>query len=111
MKEVALHNNQLTGTVPSFSGKRLEFLLLENNYLDSLSSDLGNIITWSSDSDKGCQVQWNRLTFDDILPNMRIAKNGGNWVYAPQRKIYKDTTFTRSEGESLTIDLGIDARY
>ncbi len=103
-------NNDFTGTVPTFNPSVLQLLACGGNNLDSLP-DLTYISTWGLEGNPNVfYIQGNRLTFDDVLPNMPIinafpAASG----YAPQDSIYSDTLITRLVGQSLTIDLGIDA--
>jgi Leucine-rich repeat (LRR) protein len=96
-----LGNNQLKGRIPTAIQNltNLDSLVLKMNRIDSFPdvSNLTNLRT--------LDISNNRLTYDDILPNIRQNRNT---IYAPQDSIFKDTTYTRYVGDAVTIDLGID---
>lgn len=95
-------NNYLTGKIPAtFQNLSLFRLDYYHNKLDSMP----NLSGFSSTLTAGFKTDTNRLTFDDILPNISFR----NLVYAPQDSIYKDTIFFKSSSDNLFIDLGIDA--
>ncbi|MBN8682183.1 MAG: leucine-rich repeat domain-containing protein [Chitinophagales bacterium] len=112
LQRLSLSSNQLSGSIPNFSLPKLRSLWLSNNNLSAASSfnqmPLLNTGTWSEDS---LTLQFNHLTFDDILPNMPLINGFYNNQarYAPQDSIFSDTLITRNAGQALTIDLGIDA--
>jgi Leucine-rich repeat (LRR) protein len=109
---IELYNNQLSGTIPNLNLPNLISLHLRNNNLSAAPtfSQMPLLGTSTSVFDS-LTLQYNRLTFDDILPNMPLINgfNGGKAKYAPQDSIFTDTTITRTTGQALTIDLGIDA--
>jgi Leucine-rich repeat (LRR) protein len=100
LQHLWLNNNQFTGKIPiQFQNStHLKYFDLHSNKIDSLPnlSMLANLTYFKADT--------LQITFDDILPNLarRIT-------YTKQDSIFKDTTYTRNAGQSLTIDLGIDA--
>ena len=69
--------NQLTGAIPDVLGtlSRLEFLLLQNNQFDVLPdlNNLGALVT--------LRLENNRLTFEDIVPNIDVAS--GSFILQP----------------------------
>jgi Leucine-rich repeat (LRR) protein len=96
--QLDVSNNQLTGSVPDFIADTLQTFHFFNNQIDSLPnlSRLRNLTVFRGDS--------NRLTFDDILPNLPR-----NFQYAPQDSISRETTISKLYDEPLTIPLGIDS--
>ena len=105
---IDLSNNQLSGDFPAcfkdvgfasrFGG--LSFLWIPNNQIESLPPDLYTI---QYDDPYKYDVDRNKLTFDDIIPNLLVLDE-----YAPQNFEYlKDTIAI--EGTDFTIDLGFDA--
>ncbi|MCB0834783.1 MAG: leucine-rich repeat domain-containing protein, partial [Bacteroidetes bacterium] len=72
-----LGNNQLTGTVPAFT-RGFSYYFFGNNLLDSVPSFNFTNTVWYID------IQNNRLTFDDIKPNLGKANN---YSYAPQDSV------------------------
>ncbi len=107
LNTVVLFNNNLTGAVPMFTQNLFE-LTIQDNDLDFLP-DLSTITSWGSQPFQGLHVENNKLTFDDILPNMPIKTvQNKPFVYAPQQPFFAETTYTVNQGDNLTIDLGID---
>lgn len=105
LRDFYVSSNQLSGSVPDLSNNdQLEGFFCSNNKIDSIPPLILNSLTFKD----GLRCSNNKLTFDDILPNIQYATTA-TFIYTPQDSIYRDTTFTRKEGESLTIDLGIDA--
>ncbi|MBK8566731.1 MAG: hypothetical protein IPN76_26220 [Saprospiraceae bacterium] len=106
LNTLELQHNRLEGTVPVFSGPVLLGLRLDTNRLENLPplmlNSLGNN-TW-----QGLQVQMNRLTFEDILPNMGIFNSNPPSNYAGQDSVFVDTTVTLNIGDIFRIDMGID---
>ncbi len=91
------NDNQFDGTVPGLSGfTKLNTLALQNNNL----SGLPNL---SASSVANLSVENNKLTFEDILPN--VAKLNS---YAPQDSVGEKKDVTLVAGQQLVIDLGID---
>lgn len=107
-------NNQLSGTIPQEITKRkLQSLILYNNEIDSVSdmskADFKNFgYTWWGNG--GIEISDNKLTFNDIVPNMIFAQKGNGFVftYSPQDSCGKYQSFAYKTGDNLTIDVGID---
>ncbi len=111
LQELRLSDNQLSGSIPGgFQNlKKLELLHVHNNRLASLPNISALPIKRDTTGwQRGLRTQSNRLTFDDILPNIRLADTS-TFIYAPQDSIYRDTTIRAETGKPLSIDLGIDA--
>ncbi len=105
--------NELTGAVPATFQQlnNLQALLLGANDLSNFTNlsalDFADALPFSAYE---VRVPYNRMTFEDILPNMPLTQIApGFFTYAPQDSIFSDTTITRTAGQNLTIDLGIDA--
>jgi gliding motility-associated-like protein len=96
VQQIDLNNNLLNGTLPNLTLSALQSLNLSNNRIDSFATQSSSRLTTFNGAG-------NRVTFDDILPNLPH-----NLRYAPQDSFYKDTAFTRNAGSALTIALGID---
>jgi Leucine-rich repeat (LRR) protein len=103
-----LNNNQLSGPIPNFNMPKLEILHLHNNRLTQLPVLTNLPLKRDTTYIRGLRANNNRLTFRDILSNISFAQTA-TFGYAPQDSVFRDTTFTRKAGESLTINLGIDA--
>jgi Leucine-rich repeat (LRR) protein len=98
LSDFRIHHNQLTGIIPNFRADSLRYFRFYKNQLDSVSVLTG--FTRLS----VCVGDTNRLTFDDILPNLVRGM-----TYTKQDSIFTETTYSRNAGQSVTIDLGIDA--
>lgn len=117
LRGVFLQNNQLKGSVPIevTQSKRLESLFVSKNQIDSVPnlSAVAFLPDGPAPQYQGLRVFGNKLTFDDILPNIaslqQYVNNPPQIRYAPQDTIFIDTTITKTAGQSLTINLGIDA--
>ncbi|WKN32901.1 T9SS type A sorting domain-containing protein [Porifericola rhodea] len=111
LSNLGLSHNQFRGELPIeilniFVNNNTEYdsLAIENNHLTKLPN-------YPSALDPSIMhfVQNNKLTFDDILPNIVYFDTYfGFSAYAPQQAIGVDTTLYFDEGESYTINLGID---
>jgi len=107
--------NNLSGSIPDFSNlPNLEFFDCSNNELSGPLPDLSD----NCPALRSFYVEDNRFTFEHLLPSLVanetiIAQNAVNSEdslrYAPQDSIFADTTLVGAAGESLTINLGIDA--
>lgn len=97
-----LDNNQLEGTVPFSppSFRDLRSLDIFNNNIDSLPDLTGLPLQLNR-----FRIHTNRLTFDDIVPNVGRALDDN---YIPQDSVYITNTQTASVGTRFVIDLGID---
>jgi Leucine-rich repeat (LRR) protein len=95
---LAVNNNLLTGSVPNFQATRLQTFHFYKNNIDQVPdlSALSHLMNFRGDT--------NRLTFDDILPNLSRGL-----TYKGQDSIYEDTTFNKKISDSLIINLGIDS--
>jgi Leucine-rich repeat (LRR) protein len=116
-----LHNNQFSGTIPDFKIPKLTQLNLSNNQLTGIMPNLNLQAIQSFDFRKnlidslpkwtnlpiappfGISADTNRLTFDDILPNILTG-----FTYGKQDSIFRDTTITKNVGDGLNVNLGID---
>jgi Leucine-rich repeat (LRR) protein len=92
-------NNQLTGNIPTdFQNlTNLTHLSFQFNQIDSIPnlSMLTQLVELEADT--------NRLTYDDILPNL-----ARNITYRIQDSIFTETIFNKTIGSSFTLHLGID---
>lgn len=105
IETLLLDGNALTGAVPSEmnSLSTLRILSLSNNHLDALP-DLTGMTALDS-----MNVAENRLTFEDIEPNVSLARRA--LVYAPQDTV--ETLLTRTAA-ALTFSVatgGANNRY
>jgi len=110
LSSLNLNRNQLSDTIPNFNLPRLIVLRLNNNNLSGFP--LFSQLPAMGQGTQGDSLTFyqNRLTFDDIIPNLPlISRMNGKVKYAPQDSIYTDTLINRQPGQSLIIDLGIDA--
>ncbi len=106
LKSVILNNNQLEGTVPaSFQNlTQLEVLDIANNQIVGFPN-LSEITTWGGFFGiGGLNIQHNRLSFDDIIPNVNVL----NVTYSPQDTVGQATQIILTEGQSYRIELAID---
>jgi gliding motility-associated-like protein len=110
---LAISGNQLTGNIPNLNTPKLNTLLFENNKISLLPNisalplKKDSIVTGST-AIRGLRTQNNQLTFKDILPNIGFATTA-TFIYTPQDTIFRDTTLSKKVGESLALNLGIDA--
>ena len=89
--------NQLSGSVPQEFGNlvNLRKLRIEENQIDGLP-DLSALTSLTS-----CVVNYNRLTFEDLEPNIGLP--GLN--YDPQARIGTIQHFTPDEGEKVDLSI------
>lgn len=99
---LSIDGNKLSGSLPNWisSLNNLNLLTASENSLDSLTANFST----SNPNIFWFQIEENQFTFNDILPNISIPL----FIYAPQQKIYKDTTILKGIGKNLTINLLID---
>ncbi|MCB9264981.1 MAG: gliding motility-associated C-terminal domain-containing protein [Lewinellaceae bacterium] len=107
-------SNKLTGSIPDFSGApNLQLFSCLDNQLSGTVPNLSDNCTVL----KRFYYGQNGFTFSSMLSSLPanellVASNATAGLdsirYAPQDSIFTDTLITRSPGESLTIDLGID---
>jgi gliding motility-associated-like protein len=108
LKSLILFENSLSGIVPSLDLPELESFQFHKNKIDSCPPLL-KLKSLKKDTtyERGLRAFGNKLTFDDILPNINFASTT-TFIYAPQNSIYTDTTFEVSSCSDLEINLGID---
>ena len=114
LKEIYLYGNQIRGQLPTFEGLDSLFdISIGGNFYSGLVPDFGQIHPLLT----SLSIDNNQLTFSDLLPHFSsnrdvIANNSidSNFLYAPQRPIWPDTLIIITAGDSLTIDLEIDAQ-
>jgi len=112
LERLRINNNQLSGAVPNFNFPNLQDLRLHGNGQLSSLPQFNQLSKMGSDTDThdSLTLANNQFTFKDIIPNITlINKMKGRIRYAPQAPFYKDTTFTQTVGQSLTINLKIDS--
>lgn len=101
LEDLNLGLNNLSGAVPaSFTNlSDLRWLVLGNNQLTHLPdlSSLNNLLVIG--------VPFNRLTFEDIEPNLGVASS---FTYTPQDSVGQswDTTLTVGQPFMLSVDVG-----
>lgn len=128
-----LSQNVLSGAVPDQIGmmSRLEYLYIHQNeftgqfpvevtQLDSLRAlwihsnrfnafpDIQSMNQWNDEAGMGIRLENNLLTFKDVLYNMPLFDNLENASYAPQAKVFRDTTVTIPIGGTLSLDIEVD---
>ena len=92
-----LSSNNLWGMVPSSIGNLLALLSLDLSD-NNLASLLGTVNL------KLLEVQGNRLSFTSLVRN--LAYLGDSSTYSPQKQYGTSRTYTLSNGQDLTLDLG-----
>lgn len=108
LRKLYLSDNSFSGFFPDVSSLDLQALDISNNLFHGLPS-LQAIDSWGSQPFEGCKVYSNLLSFDDIIPNMSIGDIDVQWVFNPQKKLYKDTTIILHEGQSTTLRMDFDS--
>jgi gliding motility-associated-like protein len=108
-----VNGNNLTGQIPnSFLNRTFHKFEIANNQFDSLPPlvmrDIVETLWWQRPT---FLVQNNKFTFDDLLPILLQPQVVDSFyvAYAPQAQFFVDTTFTKNIGETVTVDLKIDA--
>lgn len=96
LEEVKFNDNQFSGSVPKSLNTNIH-LDIQNNELNSLPF-LNNL--------NSLEVQNNRLTFDDIIPNLIVIPFSSR--YSPQKPFSTDTTIIFTPCVAPIIDLQID---
>ena len=128
LQVLSIHNNQFSGEIPSEMGdlNQMQDLLLDANKLtgavpvsfqnlssasginlaDNLLSDLPDL---SSLSLSQLQVHNNKLTFEDLEPNMVIS----SFSYSPQKLVGEmiDTTLFVEDSLVITLNIGGSANH
>ncbi|MBK6479635.1 MAG: hypothetical protein IPF93_15650 [Saprospiraceae bacterium] len=115
---IQINNNQLIGNLPKFVNNKFLFRIwLHNNNLS------GTLPNYNLDNPKLSYLttQENKVTFSGLLSNLASIKNltdlinrdcptclYDTLIYAPQKKIYSDTTILIPSNTPYTIDLLID---
>lgn len=124
LEHILLYNNQLSGKLPKLQTPNLELLWLANNQLDDTIPDfnLPNLKSIGLDQNRmhgaipkllntplrGMGLWSNRFTFDGMPFHIAQSYIDG-FSYVPQDSIFFDTLIIRAPGQTLTVDLGIDA--
>ena len=102
-----LNDNQLTGSIPSFDKLlNLSFLRFYNNQLTGSVPNFDNLVNLQR---LYLWIQNNKFTFSCLIKNLNKIKTlTDTLVYAPQQKIYYDTTILITPNTFYTLDLLID---
>jgi hypothetical protein len=108
LQSLYLHLNQLSGSIPNFNLPNLNTFHFYSNQIDSVRNLSALPLRADTAYWRGLRAQNNKLTFDDILPNMGFASSA-TFIYTPQDSIYSGITHIFNVGQTFTIDLGIDA--
>lgn len=117
-----VQNNQLSGAVPSALGNLVNLTSMyfdNNNFTGSVPGSFVNLVNLETLRINGnefldfpnlstlslstLRVQNNRLTFEDIEPNVSVA----GFVYSPQDSIGSARDTTLDEGDPLTISVTV----
>lgn len=106
LEKLGVIGNELIGTVPDYSGQPLVTLRIQENQFDEMP-DLSALSNWGDFVSNGFVANDNKLTFEDVLPNMSAA-NSGFWRYAPQDSIGEERTEILVPNTDYNIDLEID---
>ena len=109
LRRLYLGKNTMSGRVPiELSSRLLHRFDISDNRFDSVPKL--NLVEWTIPfvGTPYFYVQGNRLTFDDVLPNLAILPASFLKNYANQDSIFQKITYTKNVGETLTVDLGID---
>ncbi|NUN99318.1 MAG: gliding motility-associated C-terminal domain-containing protein [Saprospiraceae bacterium] len=98
--KISIPGSCLKGSIPNLANltPNISNVELNDNYFDEMPVFAGST-NWSN-----LHVEGNRLTFEDILPNVGI----GALQYASQRNIWNDTIIRVSKCTPLLLDLNID---
>jgi PKD repeat protein len=102
-------NNDFSGAFPEcFAQKDTMYgLWISGNRFNRIP-DFNNIAAWIDQPADGLQIGHNELTFRYILANMSVFNSLLNSAYAPQAKVYKDTTLLLRFDETLLLDIDVD---
>ncbi len=118
LRDLNLSGNKLSGNIPVFNKVPfLKYLLIAENDLEGVLPDHSNTNIHLD----LYYLQNNRITFSGMIPNLEKVKTLTNitnkecptctydtLIYAPQQKIYSDTTIIIATNSSYTLDLLID---
>jgi gliding motility-associated-like protein len=100
LQELLLNGNELEGAIPSsFTNLlKLEDFQIPSNNIDSIP-DLSSLPLLGK-----FYIQNNKVTFDDILPNMSI----NDFIYSPQDTTGTPQTVTVNQGTTAKLQLDFD---
>jgi Leucine-rich repeat (LRR) protein len=103
LQELYLDHNQFSSIFPLLQLNQLRYLYFDHNRIDSFQpqtrTQLPQLMT--------LQADYNRLTFDDLLPNLSVARN--RFTYANQDSIFGDCIVTKEIGSRVQVSLCIDS--
>ena len=101
LEHLYLHTNQLSGAIPPELGdlERLQAMDVNTNKLSDMPDFSGSAM---SNSITDVRVYENKLTFEDIEPNVGIAST---FVYSPQDSIGEEMDTTLEAGSSITFSV------
>lgn len=105
-----IHQNAFTGGFPEGITQlgSLRALWVHSNQFDAFPA-IHSMDHWSDEPEMGIRLENNQLTFKDLLSNMPLFGNLENAIYAPQAKVFRDTTVTIPIGGSLDLDIEVDS--
>ncbi len=105
LKTLDLGPNKLSGEVPNFDKiPDLQYLNLASNLFGGSLSNFNNLVNLRS-----FDIYDNKYTFTGLVRNIKIFETLiSTFKYAPQQKIYSDTTILILSNTSYTLDLKID---
>jgi PKD repeat protein/Leucine-rich repeat (LRR) protein len=106
---IYLNNNRLEGAFPGSITQvdSLSALWISNNMLSNIP-DMSAMDKWVDLEEKGLRVENNKLTFTHLIPNQSLLEELQYRRYAPQAKVYRDTTLRVSMGSPLELNIGVD---
>ncbi|MFC1543432.1 leucine-rich repeat domain-containing protein, partial [Candidatus Neomarinimicrobiota bacterium] len=98
-----LDGNQLSGAVPTAIGNlgNLSDLKLQDNQLE----DMPDLSLFQFESFQYLRIYGNRLTFEDIVPNVGVAET--RYYYSPQDSVGTEQDTTLIEGSGLTLSVTV----
>lgn len=109
LKRLYLNNNTFHGDFPESINQLqdLEALWIQSNAFTSFP-DISGLSNWVDGTSAGVRAQNNRLTFKDIVYNAEIFSTLDYGIYAPQARVFRDTTITVNEGDHIELFVDVD---